>query len=115
MLETRRRRGDAPAPPLPPPSPPPRQVPALHRLRIKAPPPPRPPSLTLCRLRTRCRAALLPSAPRSRGAERDSRDGHRAGRSGLGAVLQHPQPDLPVAQPVSPLPGQQVLPAGGRR
>ncbi|KAM9508169.1 microtubule-associated protein 1B [Guaruba guarouba] len=64
MLETRRRRrGDAPAPPLPPP--PLRQVPALHRLRIKAPPPPHPPSLVPCRLRS----SLLLSAPRSRGAE----------------------------------------------
>lgn len=42
--------GDAPAPspspaPFPSPSPPPRQVPALHRLHIKAPPPAHPPSL----------------------------------------------------------------------
>lgn len=58
---------DAPAPPLPPP--PPHQVPALHRLRIKAPPPPHPPSLPPCRLRSRRRAAPLRSAPRSRGAE----------------------------------------------
>lgn len=58
---------DAPAPPLPPP--PPHQVPALHRLRIKAPPPPHPPSLPPCRLRSRRRAAPLRPAPRSRGAE----------------------------------------------
>lgn len=57
---------DAPAPPLPPP---PHQVPALHRLRIKAPPPPHPPSLPPCRLRSCRRAAPLRSAPRSRGAE----------------------------------------------
>ncbi|XP_052631360.1 microtubule-associated protein 1B-like [Harpia harpyja] len=79
MLE-KWRCGDAPAPPpssSPPPPrhppPPPRQVPALHRLRIKVPPPPRSPSLPAS-----CGAAVeLPFSPQRPGA---------AGRSGAPAM-----------------------------